>query len=1263
MRDRLLAALRERLHELSTTGGPMLDPERDRLAEALWRTVEPGVVDLEVSMAVGWHQWHRHHASQDENDLRDAVHILGRCLFFVDAAEFPEDLLPDIADIAAGIGNGLLAQAASSGDLTLVEVVVDGWRRVLTATPPEHPQWPLRAVQLGTSLHFQYELTAATEPLEESITHFRAAVASLPGNDAIRSPLLSNFAIALRERAERSPSVANIGEALTVAREAAARPHADRHALPTVLSNLGMVLQLRVNHQSDLSVLPEAVAVSRAALREADADHPALYNLLTHLGTALVLSHKHGGPPEVLDEAVSVSRQALRLTRPDHPAHSTLAHNLIDALLARGDLEEVFSVATDTLSRTAPGRPLYDQTAARFVLALSRLRPGDAAARAGLQLLPVVKDERSRETIMVVVSDGLIEKAARTRAPGDIEAAESVLRQFAAGGSSHAKLVYQLALCLWLRFRADGSPEVLDEAIDLTRRAVDAAPDEDIQAVMRSQLGIMLVSRFDTRGTLADLDEAVQAHRDAVAGMSPDHPHYFERQWSLGQALQARFERLGSKSDLNASIDVARHTLSGTIQDAGVRASVLSSLGQMLRQRHSEEKTQADLDEAIAVSRQAVLAGASGQEQKATFLSNLGLALAERAQLAGSSADADEAVDALRQSVRLTAVDGLYYAAHLFNLAFVLHVRWRVSGTLADLSEAIATGRLGVEHSSPDQPLRGVWLGDLGVHLLDRHLATESPDDLDAAVRAFTEAARTEAASVSHRLRAAVNGGGALLDKDPGRAFELLALAVELLPKLPSRRLSRGEQQEALVSSAGLASTVAALALDQGHDAFRALQLLEQGRAVLHSQLIDTRTDLTDLRERHPEIAAQFESLRLLLDGATGEDRHRRAAEFEACLDRVHRLKGFERFLLLPDLDQLTGEAADGPVVVFNTHRTRCDALIVRPSGLTELRLHGLDQQTLVAKVGEFHSAARMSGFETLDQRRQAREQLNGVLEWLWDTCMEPVLRELGFNDTPQDDQPWPRAWWAPGGLLNLLPIHAAGHHAERKGRTVMDRVVSSYTPTIRALRYARQRRRTPDTLASLVVGMPITPQAPPLPFSEEEAQSVGSLLEGSLVSEDGSATTAWALRHLGRFPLVHLACHGVSDPADPAESRLLLSDHVNDPLTVARLIDQRLGDGQLAYLSACLTAFSLTPLMDESIHLAAAFQLAGFPHVVGTLWPIGDRISVEVARSFYSALMLEDGRLDLGRAAYALHRVTRELRDRFPNNCKLWGPYLHMGA
>ncbi|WP_443072517.1 CHAT domain-containing protein [Streptomyces sp. NBC_01485] len=86
---------------------------------------------------------------------------------------------------------------------------------------------------------------------------------------------------------------------------------------------------------------------------------------------------------------------------------------------------------------------------------------------------------------------------------------------------------------------------------------------------------------------------------------------------------------------------------------------------------------------------------------------------------------------------------------------------------------------------------------------------------------------------------------------------------------------------------------------------------------------------------------------------------------------------------------------------------------------------------------------------------------------------------------------------------------------------------------------------------------------------------------------------------------------------------------------------------------------------------MTAAFQLAGFPHVVGTLWEIDDQIAVNIADAFYTNLTTDEGTLDVSRAAYALHQSVRGVRDGHDLSGQydrtqtpfLWAAYLHVGA
>jgi CHAT domain-containing protein len=164
-------------------------------------------------------------------------------------------------------------------------------------------------------------------------------------------------------------------------------------------------------------------------------------------------------------------------------------------------------------------------------------------------------------------------------------------------------------------------------------------------------------------------------------------------------------------------------------------------------------------------------------------------------------------------------------------------------------------------------------------------------------------------------------------------------------------------------------------------------------------------------------------------------------------------------------------------------------------------------------------------------------------------------------------------------------------------------------------------------------------------------------VLDGGSTAGD-QPTLANVLRFLPTHQLAHFACHGVNDAADPSLSRLLLQDHQTSALTVAAITGLHLDRVRLAYLSACETALTAhLPLIDEVIHLASAFQLAGYPHVIGTLWSIDDAVAASIATTFYDTL------IDPTDAATTLHQALLPIRARFPGVPSLWAAHIHSGA
>jgi CHAT domain-containing protein len=186
-----------------------------------------------------------------------------------------------------------------------------------------------------------------------------------------------------------------------------------------------------------------------------------------------------------------------------------------------------------------------------------------------------------------------------------------------------------------------------------------------------------------------------------------------------------------------------------------------------------------------------------------------------------------------------------------------------------------------------------------------------------------------------------------------------------------------------------------------------------------------------------------------------------------------------------------------------------------------------------------------------------------------------------------------------------------------------------------------------------VLVSMETTAGESPLRHTRDEIEAVrgrGHLIHVNPITPEKKKNAVRSA--LEACEIFHFAGHGFTDTQHPLRSLLLLDDWRDDPMTVGSLLDTNLQDRPpfLAYLSACGTGESPDDRsVDESIHLTSAFQLAGFRHVIGTLWDVNDALSVDMAQLVYEILG-ERGLTDEA-VSYGLHSATRQLRDKWIQN------------
>jgi tetratricopeptide (TPR) repeat protein len=1331
-----IAAVRARLdaiaatQDLSSVLDEQVTAEARALAEALQ---DSGLGDRQAMTGryvLGWLHWYRCVAyrstggtgelSAQESDTA-AINFLP--LFadpFHSPPLLPEPLLPELALRTIRV--------ATSAELPIDARVVL-WRRVLDATSKQHPEYVGRLAYLSMLLQERSASTTSTASLgdlEEAIQIAYAAIARTPTDDAKRPMYQSSLVSMLMSLSDRTGRPEQLDEAVRIGRMAAAEVTVDDPIRGAILSLFGAALFKQASRTGALADLDELVGISREALRSAPREQGRYWSLL---GSALQGRFEHTGAVADLDDAVSAHREAVACTAPDESIRAEVLANLSMCLRLRfgrtgavGDLSESVEAARQAVRAAGDNAP--DRGTCLMSLGLALLARFDRfgaipdlteAVRASRAAAEIADEPVTiRATRMSNLSVALQTLDERTDAPGAaaeaVSAGRKALELTPADDISRPGRESNLSIALKNVFGRTGEGGTLDEAVTLADCAVaDIPPGHPARSFFLSNASSAHLLRFRHAGVAADLDAAVRLGRESISTAPLDNPDRAIYLSNLGGTLQTRAERTGSADDLRAAIQVQREAMDSTPEDHRDRARRLANLAVAMKVHATRTGSAADLDEAVSAARGASAGMTRDHVDRAAALSNLGSALRERFNRSGSPADIAAAIQAHSEALDAVRADRPDRGLYLTNYANALLARGASAGSLGDLREAI--GMLETASTTPpgtdrsrDDPYRAIYLYDLGNALRARAELTGSEQDRRAAIESYTSAVEAESAAPSVRVAAAGLMAEILVSPDPERHADVLATAVELLPRLAGRYLTRGDRQKALSGLSGLIADAAALTLmnerlPQAQRAERALRLLETGRTVIHTQTLDVRSDISDLRRRDVALADRFSELRDMLDpacipvgdvtpldGDAHTDLYELSEEFNALLARIRELPGLESFAALPSPQELRRDAAPGPVVTFNISRHRNDALLLTTAAVLVVPLPKLRVRDVAERLEMMYQALADAALPDYAARVRAQTRLGEVLTWLWDAAAAPVLDALGYRQRPVSGT-WPRLWWAPGGLLGLLPIHVAGHH-DGSGDAVPDRVVSSYTPTIRALRYAREKAASAAALEgstrgsarSLVVAMSTTPAADghpppePLRYAGAEASAVATHLARPLVlastDRDGTAAPVQVTRDAVRAELpdcsiAHFACHGATDPVDPSLSRLLLQDHATAPLTVASLAAVRLDRARLAYLSACHTAHQQgTALLDEAIHLASAFQLTGFPHVIATLWQLGDPIAIEVADEFYAYLAAGQA-LDPDRAAIGLHHVINTLRagSRYRTVISAWAPYIHVGA
>lgn len=1179
---------------------------------------------------------------------------------------------------------------------------------------------------LVESLNLRYEEYGSMSDLEDAIEHQRLAILCHDKpSEYDESDELDFISSLLEERFQKVHSRASLDEAIVwrskIVSLESAKQSGDWYAYT---NNLSIILLDRYQIAGELKDLQEAVEWARVSVEGISSNHDQYATLSYQLAITLQAEWDQSEKRSVLDEEIKWYEESLKGLNPGS-SHISHRHNLLGvALCQRADISRVAQDIESSIENllqakdnSAVGsneyvRALYNLSNAYQSAADIQCKFTSDAVRNAIETAHLawkLKPELELSLYNLALAKKL--EYDRTGSPGALEDAVQFARQ-SAGKTPSPRNLGLLSIVLTASFNANGSFEVLEEAVEIGRQSLrlhgEHSSDADRLVTLGNNLVLRAQWKFSNGEPRKDINDAIEYLQRAITimdertGRSP--PGYY---FNLGYALVVRWQRFGAGADQEEATKLLLKALElAKIHEPDSISSRHSNLSQVYFAKYQYVgKGEDDLNKAIEHGTLAVSYSKEKDPRLPVRRNNLGCALKSRYEDFGQQDDdIDKAIKQLKLASDSVEENSPYLPGYHHNIGMALLSKSNTQGE--GIEESIEHLEKAASLSRSEQPLTGGIQASLSDALYMKYDQSMKEEDLKRAISYGERAFNIESALPAVRIRAAYRGGiwsaqSSRTVEDRQRTARLLGGAAQLLPIISPRDMARLDQQSRLsrFNAYGISADATASALDAGLPPSYALRLLETGRGVIISNLLDCRSDLSALRDVHPDLARDLEGLREEYDHYAGfastsmntvdtaaagsakafSDKkdlyHVRISRIEEQLQKklkeIRSQKGFENFMMLAQIEELSGLGEDGCyIVAINASQIRCDAFVIHDGQITVVPLPNLHLKELEVNEKRFREAI----INCSKAATAARESLVKMLRWLWEVCGKPLVDQVFSRRAGSKVKP--RVYWILGGILGRLPLHACGAYDQQsleeeqvQAQTMFSSVISSYAPTLRALQYSREQAaqlaKNKDCLGgALIVAMPETEGAAKLRFAEEEASAIQALFgKSELLLSPSLHEVVVALL---RSRIAHFACHGTSDGKDPGQSHLKLLDYRDNPLSVERLMGLKVKNCSLAYLSACDTANAeVSDLVDESLHIVSGFLLAGCPSVIGTLWKVSDDQAKHIATEFYSRLPLTEGSRDTGPSAVALHNAIKqltfsssEIRDPL-----VWTAFVHYGV
>lgn len=382
----------------------------------------------------------------------------------------------------------------------------------------------------------------------------------------------------------------------------------------------------------------------------------------------------------------------------------------------------------------------------------------------------------------------------------------------------------------------------------------------------------------------------------------------------------------------------------------------------------------------------------------------------------------------------------------------------------------------------------------------------------------------------------------------------------------------------------------------------------EEWIAKCLSAIETQRASLKDYHHRRTLWNNKYDAYDIAIEIALAKNDHKAAFQLaERSRSRALMDELGARFKAVPanpliDLDSLQPVCAGFTVIVFFQCQERLLAWIVNQerAELVSLPVTAKETSTHVA-----NACATLSG-----QRQPAGEQH-------WKASLQTLHQKIWAALASKLPK---------GTRLCIIPhqhLHYVPFQALHDGQAfLVEKHDLFYAPSGSALAALLTRPVRKNDF--MVLFDPIVSADPKSPFHITETKEILALYPKASTFKFEKATVKNFKHAVLEAGIAHISAHGYYDAALPLNSGLLFNSDNKDRQEILRaqeIYEMKLSDCQLMVMSACVSSVGELAGGDEVTGLTRAFQAAGVPNVIGTLWPVKNEPTTRLMTAFYGHL------------------------------------------